>query len=61
MFTVHITPKNSASRKEIGRFAQEDEARAFAERKLIGYRQAIAEVFNEHDGGYICSTIFLGR
>lgn len=61
MFTVHITPKNSVARRQVGRFAQEDEARAFAEKTLAGYREAVAEVFNEHDGGFTCSTIFVGR
>jgi len=61
MFTVHVTPLNSDTRREVGRFDNEDVARACAEKKLKGYRFGLAEVINEHDGGFPCSTIYIGR
>jgi hypothetical protein len=61
MFTVHITPKNSSTRLQVGRFNDEDTARSFAEFRLKGYRGAVAEVINEHDGGFPCSTMYIER
>lgn len=60
MYTVHITPKGTSARRQVGRFEDIDAARAYAEKTLKGYKGATAEVFNEHDGGFPCSTIFIG-
>jgi len=47
-------------RREVARFSNEDQARAYAEKKLAGYKDAVAEVFDESDGGFIRSTIYIG-
>lgn len=61
VFSVQITPKRSKMRREVARFSNEDQARAYAEKKLAGYKDAVAEVFDESDGGFIRSTIYLWR
>jgi len=61
MYSVQITPKRSRVRREVARFNDEDQARAYAERKLAGYKGAVAEVFDESEGGFIRSTLYLGR
>lgn len=61
MFSVQITPKNSKMRREVARFTNEDQARACAERTLAGHKGAVAEVFDESEGGFIRSTMCIGR
>lgn len=61
MYSVQITPKRSKMRREVARFSNEDQARAYAEKKLTAYKGAVAEVFDESDGGFIRSTICLWR
>lgn len=61
VFSVQITSKRSKVRREIARFYDEDQARAFAEKRLTAYKDAVAEIINESEGGFIRSTLCLGR
>lgn len=61
MFTVHVTPKGSSVRRFLGSFSNLDFARGFAEKQLSAFQGAVAEVINEHDGGFPASTIYIGK